>query len=493
MRLDNALFLLIGGSIAVSQAIAQRETVTPLDPLNIASAGHRVSSAPIRPWEKPTGNSQAGVTHISTEGLVGYWPFYGNAHDESENGNEGTVFGGAELTEDRFNNPNSAYFFDGVDDYIGVGDSEILEMTNYMSMMAWIKPHFIYTSILGIVLSKVGEYQFARDVTNEIFYSIYNSNPGGSWIPTGYQAPPDEWTHIAIVYDGGLATTYVNGTPFFIYSGSGSIVDVAPDFNVLIFGGRYHLYFEEPFHGVIDDIRIYNRALYAEEVLDIYNEIPDDPRAQFGTCYGSTGSSEPTYPGSLITIDPLTGTGTFVGPTGIVGEEGPSVPALAIKSTGEMYALSAESSSDLFRVNASTGAATLVASTGLSYPDALAFDSNDALYAVANSNNLYTLDGTTGTAMLIGPTGFATKALACDPIDGTMYGCSATDEIYAVDLTTGASTFVGITGLGGMPYTLISKDSFTARRGVQRHPTRSFPLTNSPVEGQPSVLLASRR
>ena len=207
-----------------------------------------------------------------------------------------------------------------------------------------------------------------------------------------------------------------------------------------------------------------------------------DPLAQFGVCYGSTGSSEPTNPGALITIDPLTGAGTLIGPTGIVGDNGPSVPALAVKSTGEMYALSAESNSHLYAINATTGAGAFVVSTGLSLPDALAFDANDVLYAVANNNNLYTVDETTGATTLIGPTGFTTKALAYDPTDGTMYGCSATDEIYTVDLTTGASTLVGITGLGGvihaihfdqqgnlygskgtslMPYDLISIDKVT--------------------------------
>ena len=55
--------------------------------------------------------------YVPTNGLVGYWPFNGNANDESGNGNNGTV-NGATLTTDRFGNANSAYSFDGVDDYI---------------------------------------------------------------------------------------------------------------------------------------------------------------------------------------------------------------------------------------------------------------------------------------------------------------------------------------------------------------------------------------
>jgi hypothetical protein len=55
-------------------------------------------------------------------GLVAYYPFNGNANDQSGNGNHGTVFE-ATLTTDRFGNDNSAYSFDGVNDYISVNDT----------------------------------------------------------------------------------------------------------------------------------------------------------------------------------------------------------------------------------------------------------------------------------------------------------------------------------------------------------------------------------
>ena len=62
--------------------------------------------------------------YVPTNGLVGYWPFNGNANDESGNGNNGTV-NGATLTTDRFGNSNSAYSFDGINDYIGTNLSGI--------------------------------------------------------------------------------------------------------------------------------------------------------------------------------------------------------------------------------------------------------------------------------------------------------------------------------------------------------------------------------
>ena len=56
-------------------------------------------------------------SYVPSDGLVGYWPFDGNANDESDNGNNGNV-NGAVSTNDRFNNENSAYYFDGINDYI---------------------------------------------------------------------------------------------------------------------------------------------------------------------------------------------------------------------------------------------------------------------------------------------------------------------------------------------------------------------------------------
>ena len=62
-------------------------------------------------------SSEQGCVTIPISGLVAHYPFNGNANDESGNGNDGTVVG-ATLTTDRFGSPNSAYSFDGVDDYI---------------------------------------------------------------------------------------------------------------------------------------------------------------------------------------------------------------------------------------------------------------------------------------------------------------------------------------------------------------------------------------
>jgi hypothetical protein len=73
-------------------------------------------------------------SYVPTNGLVGWWPFNGNANDESGNGNNGTV-NGATLTTDRNGVANSAYSFDGVNDYIDVGNANVLN-SNVISISA---------------------------------------------------------------------------------------------------------------------------------------------------------------------------------------------------------------------------------------------------------------------------------------------------------------------------------------------------------------------
>ena len=73
-------------------------------------------------------------SYIPTDGLVAWYPFNGNANDESGNGNSGTV-NGATLTTDKDGNENSAYSFDGSDDFIDIPfdfeDGETVESSSF--------------------------------------------------------------------------------------------------------------------------------------------------------------------------------------------------------------------------------------------------------------------------------------------------------------------------------------------------------------------------
>jgi hypothetical protein len=89
---------------------------------------------------------------IPTDGLVAYYPFNGNADDESGNKNHGTVYG-AQLTTDRFGIPNKAYSFNGSSDFIKVANGAAFnfDKTNAFTLNVWINPHHTQLDYAGIL------------------------------------------------------------------------------------------------------------------------------------------------------------------------------------------------------------------------------------------------------------------------------------------------------------------------------------------------------
>lgn len=179
-------------------------------------------------------------------------------------------------------------------------------------------------------------------------------------------------------------------------------------------------------------------------------EAQPDP-ALAGVCYATLGNNA-ANPGALVTVDLTTGAGTLVGATGIVGLLGDTgVPALAIRSNGEMYATDIGPTSRLYRLDATTGAATLVATTALASIPAIAFDGADVLWAVDNLGKLYFVDTATGASTLVGESGVFIKGLAFDPTNGVLWGTDAAGGVFTLDVHSGAATLVGNTGLAASP------------------------------------------
>lgn len=215
---------------------------------------------------------------IPTQGLIAYYPFNGNANDESGNEINGTVIGPT-LSTDRHGNANSAYSFDGVDDYIEA-DASLLP-TAERTISVWF-----YTNSVDNRPSVLG-YGGGGGATS--WFMVINANGQRSFhmschwlvnrIDYYYSKPPIEnWYHWVITINNNGTKVYVNGveevsnTTFIdntIVNGTelgigviSSTAGVVPytDGNV-----KY-------FNGMIDDIRIYNRALSIEEIQILYQE-----------------------------------------------------------------------------------------------------------------------------------------------------------------------------------------------------------------------------
>ena len=156
--------------------------------------------------------------------------------------------------------------FDGVDDYVAIADSPSLTMTNALTMEAWINPD-TSTNVNRMIINKEGEYEVALFPNDRIYWAFANTDPGWVWHDTGYTVTNGEWTHIAVTYDNGTVSTYVNGTLVDVYSGSGSLGDAHPTLDDLRIGGRSNNPAGKFFDGRIDEVRIWNTARTQAEIL----------------------------------------------------------------------------------------------------------------------------------------------------------------------------------------------------------------------------------
>jgi len=216
-------------------------------------------------------------SYVPTTGLVGWWPFNGNANDESGNGNNGTV-NGATLTTDRNALTNSAFSFSSNEIYIPFDSS--FNSTN-ISVSAWINPTNYGSSGQGAAI--VHRYQFGySNPSGEVFRLMLSQDNLGYIKPeistvsqtTLFNAdsiiPLNTWSFVMFSFDGNSLKTFVNGllaatttdTSFLlnVSGNSGLSIGISDQANGLWYA----------FSGKIDDIGIWNRALTQAEITDLY-------------------------------------------------------------------------------------------------------------------------------------------------------------------------------------------------------------------------------
>ena len=247
-----------------------------------------------------------------TDGLVGYWGFDGNADDQSGNGNNGTV-NGATLTTDRFGNADSAYSFDGVSNSIQVSNNAN-SITN-KTFSAWVLLNSLSQSGGGLVSIEMnGSSIFDAIVYNEWNNGwMFGSENSTRFSTSNYSETDNQWVNITCSYAPNDYRMYRNGV--LIHQTTNH--DVLPFVNgSFIFGKRHSAGGENAFlNGKIDDIAIYNRALTAAEINQLYIMNSQAPASvQSFTVNDSTeGHENSTYAWSISPAAPkavITGNGT---------------------------------------------------------------------------------------------------------------------------------------------------------------------------------------
>lgn len=204
-------------------------------------------------------SSAALPTNLQT-GLVGYWPFCGNANDASGNGNNGTV-NGATLTTDRFGNSNSAYSFDG-NDWISATRSHQSVFTTSVWVQATNgnckKP---------ILEANNASWELYSDCLNgQLSFVVWNGGVSTNY-PTNIVLGTNTWYHVVAAYSNSQVKIYVNGSLI-----TTQVTNVVPSVSGNLNIGTRNPGVSEYFTGKIDDIGIWNRLLTLAEIQQLYTQ-----------------------------------------------------------------------------------------------------------------------------------------------------------------------------------------------------------------------------
>jgi hypothetical protein len=222
-----------------------------------ATSGQAVVSLTVNPASPPP------PPPPTSPGLVAAYNFNEGSGttltDRTGLGRTGTISGATWSAAGRF---GGALSFDGVDDIVTVADHNSLDFTTGMTIEAWVRP------------STLADYRTVvmKNSTNSLVYALmaadwasrpmaYISTTGNEDVSGPTPLGLNVWTHVALTFDGATLRLYVGGVPVAALAVSGSI---AVSSGPLTIGGNT-LDFGH-FSGLIDDIRIYNRALSQAEI-----------------------------------------------------------------------------------------------------------------------------------------------------------------------------------------------------------------------------------
>jgi len=218
-----------------------------------------------------------------TDGLVGYWTFDGSdtdtvsAADSSGQGNDGTLNGGPVPAIGKI---GQAIKFDGIDDIITVSGTN-KPTVDEVTISAWVKINNFRSANHHVIASDIsgnnGFYMtiYRASATNRLYLSVRNGTSSETHYATidGGLLEFGRWYHIAAKYDKTAEeiSYYVNGVKDSevdtVAGGFGSIAQNTQNMDI----GHDTSISTSQFDGTIDDLRIYNRALSADEITALYN------------------------------------------------------------------------------------------------------------------------------------------------------------------------------------------------------------------------------
>lgn len=200
--------------------------------------------------------------------VVGYYPFNGNATDESGFDNHGEV-SGAILVDDRFGNPGSAYTFDGVDDFIRIPSHPTLNVQETMTVNFWMRATKFFNREAFPISHGSWENRWKVSIIpNKRLRWTVKTDVGVIDLDSQEPLVADSLYNVTVVYGNGEVKIYLNAALNAAANGSGSILQTDLDLTI---GQRLPGDNQYNFCGEIDDVRIYNHVLSDQEIQELYD------------------------------------------------------------------------------------------------------------------------------------------------------------------------------------------------------------------------------
>jgi hypothetical protein len=214
-------------------------------------------------------------------GLVGHWTFDGpdmidSVTDRSGNDAHGFFAAGVATSSVlEIGKIGQAVSFtgNGTDDYITMGNASSLSPTEAITLSAWVRRSTVGSRDMfiskGAFLSGTdGQYWFEFNTNNTLELTLYEEGVSNTESVVSAQTIADtEWHHVVGTYDGATLRLYVDGAAD--VNTTSAAITIRTRTNNFVIGDRSSLY-SIPYGGLIDDVRIYNRALSAQEVTRLY-------------------------------------------------------------------------------------------------------------------------------------------------------------------------------------------------------------------------------
>lgn len=224
--------------------------------------------------EKVNNVSDSDILNVNN-GLVGYWSFDEISDiitpDESGNGNDGEIYGAIEKN----GISGLAMEFDGVNDEVIVPNDSSLNFhnTNQFSISLWIKREGSLIEGAEALISKgTLAYQEGYNLyilTDDTLSFGIRDGSSSYFDNSTTEIGDSDWHHIVVVWDGTTKFFYIDGElDKSVLLGA---ITIADDSKPLEFAAHWgYTDNNNPFHGIIDEIRIYDRALSKSEIKELY-------------------------------------------------------------------------------------------------------------------------------------------------------------------------------------------------------------------------------